>query len=272
MFLQKLLTKIKCIFILFTLFSSINPTLGFTQELVVNTHKSQGTLVIIGGGLRIDNAEVWQRIVNLSGGHGAKIAVLALASNNPEESGNNIIRKLNKYGADAFFIPISTDAEVNDADDQELALKIKNATGIYFAGGDQARITKALLRNDGSRTAALESVWEVYNRGGVIAGSSAGAAIMSSTMFDNAKSVINMLKMGVHEGDEIAPGLGFIGNDVFIDQHLLVRGRFARMILAMDKMKYRHGLGVDENTAMVIKPKKTRISNTSTSAMPLLAT
>lgn len=216
----------------------------------------QGTLVIIGGGLRADNAEVWQRIVKLSGGPGARIAVLASAAMNPEKSGESIIKKLNQYGADAFFVPLAVKLANRDyrkaAEDPAIVTQIKSASGIYFAGGDQGRITQALLRPDGSRTAALEAIWSVYRNGGVIAGSSAGAAIMSTTMFYDAKPVLDMLKMGVTDGREIAPGLGFIGSDVFVDQHLLVRGRFARMIPVMLKKGYHLGLGIDENSAMVV--------------------
>ncbi|HEU4843286.1 MAG TPA: cyanophycinase, partial [Burkholderiaceae bacterium] len=79
---------------------------------------------------------------------------------------------------------------------------------------------------------------------------------MSSTMFYEPKTVLATLKQGVTEGREIAPGLGFIGDDVFVDQHLLVRGRFARMIPAMLKKGYQIGLGVDENTAMVIDSRR----------------
>jgi cyanophycinase len=66
--------------------------------------------------------------------------------------------------------------------------------------------------------------------------------------------VFATLRGGVTEGEEIAPGLGFIGDDVFVDQHFLVRGRFARMIPAMLKKGYKYGLGIDENTAMVVDP------------------
>ncbi len=216
----------------------------------------KGTLVIIGGGLRADNAEVWQRIVQLSGGKGARIAVFGAASINPEKSANSTIAKLNQYGADAFFVPIGVMYSGSDyrkaAEDPVLVEMIRNSAGIYFAGGDQARITQALVRADGTHTAVLDAVWEVYRRGGVLAGSSAGAAIMSTTMFYDAKPVLDMLKMGVTDGREIAAGLGFIGNDVFVDQHLLVRGRFARMIPVMLKKGYHIGLGIDENSAMVV--------------------
>lgn len=220
----------------------------------------KGTLVIIGGGLRADNAEVWQRIVQLSGGKGARIAVFGAASINPEKSANSTIAKLNQYGADAFFVPIGVMYSGSDyrkaAEDPVLVEMIRNSAGIYFAGGDQARITQALVRADGSHTAVLDAVWEVYRRGGVLAGSSAGAAIMSTTMFYDAKPVLDMLKMGVTDGREIAPGLGFIGNDVFVDQHLLVRGRFARMIPVMLKKGYHIGLGIDENSAMVVNSER----------------
>jgi cyanophycinase len=96
----------------------------------------------------------------------------------------------------------------------------------------------------------------MYRGGGVIAGTSAGAAIMSSTMFGEPKTVLATLKLGLVDGSEITPGLGFIGDDVFVDQHLLVRGRFARMLPAMFKKGYKLGLGIDENTAMVVSPNR----------------
>ncbi len=130
------------------------------------------------------------------------------------------------------------------------------AGGAYFAGGDQARITRALRRPDGSNTRMLDALWELYRRGGVIAGTSAGAAIMSSTMFGHPKPVLATLKLGLTDGQEITPGLGFIGDDVFVDQHLLVRGRFARMLPAMLQKGYKLGLGIDENTAMVVGPNR----------------
>ncbi|WP_371867246.1 cyanophycinase [Pseudoduganella guangdongensis] len=220
----------------------------------------QGSLVIIGGGLRGDNADVWQRVVKLAGGKGARIAVFPSAAGNPEGSAQIIIGYLRKWGADAFLVPVAVRLAGSDykknADDAALAKKIRESDGIYFAGGDQGRITKALVREDGSQTAVLEAVWDVYRRGGVIAGTSAGAAIMSSTMFANPKAVLSMLQTGIADGRELGPGLGFIGDDVFVDQHLLVRGRFARMIPAMLAKGYQIGLGIDEDSAMVVNAQR----------------
>jgi cyanophycinase len=221
---------------------------------------SKGSLVIVGGALRGDNAVVWERIVRLAGGKGARIAVFASASSNPEKAAKFNMDLLDHYGADSFFVPVAVKLAGTDylgaADDAELAAAVRKAGGAYFAGGDQARITRALRRPDGSNSLVLDALWEMYRGGGVIAGSSAGAAIMSSTMFDGPKTVLATLKQGVAEGQEIAPGLGFIGDDVFIDQHLLVRGRFARMLPAMLKKGYKLGLGIDENTAMVVGPTR----------------
>ncbi|WP_374045664.1 cyanophycinase [Massilia sp. YIM B04103] len=220
----------------------------------------KGSLVIIGGALRGDNAPVWQRIVQLAGGKGARIAVFPSAAANPARSGQFIVGRLNQHGADAFLVPLAVKLEGSDfrkvAEDAALAASVRSAGGVYFSGGDQARITQAMVRADGSRSALLDAVWDVYRRGGVVAGTSAGAAIMSSTMFYEVKTVFSTLRSGVNEGREIAPGLGFIGDDIFIDQHLLTRGRFARMIPAMLKKGYKIGLGIDENTAMVIDSKR----------------
>jgi cyanophycinase len=224
------------------------------------TPAPKGSLVIIGGALRPDNAPVWERIVQLAGGKGARIAVFPSAAASPERSGRNISERLRRYGADAFVVPIAVRLAGTDyqaaADDPNIAAQVKSAAGVYFDGGDQSRITQALRHKDGSNTKVLDAVWEMYRNGGVIAGTSAGAAIMSSTMFYDAKTVLATLKLGVAEGRELAPGLGFIGDDIFVDQHLLVRGRFARMLPAMLKKGYKLGLGIDENTAMVVSPNR----------------
>jgi cyanophycinase len=220
----------------------------------------KGSLVIIGGNLRPGNGPVWERVVQLAGGKDARIAVFASASGYPEKSGKSLVDRLNSYGAKAFFVPVAVKLAGSDyhiaADDPKLAELVRSASGAFFAGGDQSRITSALRHEDGSNTRVLDALWDMYRRGGVIAGSSAGAAIMSSTMFGRPRTVLATLKLGVEDGKEITSGLGFIGDDVFIDQHLLVRGRFARMLPAMLAKGYKLGLGVDEDTAMVVLPNR----------------
>jgi cyanophycinase len=75
-------------------------------------------------------------------------------------------------------------------------------------------------------------------------------------MFDRTRPIIPTLQDGIVDGADIAPGLGFIGDDVFIDQHFIVRGRFARMLPALLARHYKTGIGIDENTALVVGPDR----------------
>jgi cyanophycinase len=220
--------------------------------------RADGSLVIIGGALRDDNAAVWEKVVQLAGGKGARIAVFPSAAGNPLKAGDAIAARLRHYGAEPFVVALSPKRDDYRAlaDDAQAADSVARAGGVYFSGGDQGRITQVLRRADGSNTRMLDAIWSMYKGGGVIAGTSAGAAIMSTTMFHDAKPVVPTLKQGVRDGKEIAPGLGFIGPDVFIDQHLLVRGRFARMLPVMVKKGYKVGLGIDENSALVVSPAR----------------
>jgi cyanophycinase len=235
--------------------------IGVSAWATAAPEKPKGSLVIIGGGLRVNNAEVWEKIVALAGGKGARIAVLPTAAQTPAKEAQLTVDALNRYGARAFVVPVAPMLAGTDvrkaADDPALADAIRKAGGAFFTGGDQARITGSLRRLDGSNTAVLDALWALYRRGGVIAGTSAGAAIMSSTMFyDPPLDVMPVLKNGVVDGKDVAPGLGFIGDDVFVDQHLLARGRFGRMLPAMVAKGYTLGLGIDENTAAVVGPTR----------------
>ena len=221
----------------------------------------KGSLVIIGGALRKDNAVVWETIVKEAGGKGSKIAIIPTASGNPQRAAEFAASALNAHGAAAFIVPLSNKYADNDVsktpkkirNDPHWIQQIQQAKAVYFTGGDQAKITAALREDNGQSSPMLEAIWSIYRKGGVIAGTSAGAAMMSTTMFSNAKSVLSTLKFGVKDGDEIADGLGFIGSKVFIDQHLIIRGRFARMLPVMLKKSYQLGLGIDENTALLVR-------------------
>jgi cyanophycinase len=246
--------------LVFALLALASAPLAFGADANAPAAAPKGSLVIIGGNLRPANAPVWERILQLAGGKDARIAVFASAAGYPEKSGKFLVDRLNSYGAKAFFVPVAVKLAGSDyhaaADDPKLAELVRSANGAFFAGGDQSRITSALRHEDGSNTRVLDALWDMYRRGGVIAGTSAGAAIMSSTMFGRPRTVLSTLKLGVEDGKEITEGLGFIGDDVFVDQHLLVRGRFARMLPAMLAKGYKLGLGIDEDTAMVVLPNR----------------
>ncbi len=96
-------------------------------------------------------------------------------------------------------------------------------------------------------------MWQVYNDGGVIAGTSAGAAVLSRVMFADPDTVLATLKKGVKFGKEIDEGLGFLDHGWFVEQHCMTRGRFARALVAMHSQGLKFGIGVDENTACVVR-------------------
>lgn len=218
----------------------------------------KGSLVIIGGSERFRDRELWDTVVELAGGDGARIAVFPTAvGTQPVKSCAKLVQTLQRSGADAFVVPVAwseVDKDVQEAVfDPELVEKVRSSTGVYFVGGAQGRIVDALLDDDREQTPMLKAIWEVYRRGGVIAGTSAGAAIMSQIMYRDAPQPLQILKNGVSMGKELDDGLGFLDKQWFVEQHCLVRGRFARALVAMHSQGIPFGIGVDENTALVVK-------------------
>lgn len=224
---------------------------------VVETEPAiRGYAVPIGGALKADNEEVWQRIVQLAGGKGARFVVFGTASEDPEASAKQVVDLLQRRGAIAEALPVAPKFLWVDLTkvvrDPALIAKVKAAKGIFFTGGTQERIVD-VLQPGGQSTPMLEAIWDVYRKGGVVAGTSAGAAIMSTVMFRDAPSVVNILKGRFVDGKQVDRGLGFVGPHLFVDQHFLKRGRFGRMIPLMMAKGYKIGLGVDENTAAIIR-------------------
>jgi cyanophycinase len=167
---------------------------------------------------------------------------MTAATEMPEVVGEDYRRIFKRLGAEnTTVLNISTREEANDS----RAIKcIDEATGIFFTGGDQLRITSLL-----GGTGVYEKLHEAYKRGVVIAGTSAGASVMSSTMIVEGDSERaphkNTLKM--------APGMGLI-NGVVVDQHFAQRGRLGRLLTAVAQNPYVLGIGIDEDTAMVVSP------------------
>ena len=111
----------------------------------------------------------------------------------------------------------------------------------------------------GKVTPLLQAVWDVYRSGGVVAGSSAGAAIMSATMIRDGEDMMSLLKGTIRPGKEIDRGLGFVGEGLFTDQHFLRRGRIGRLLPVMVATGYTRGLGVEENTAAIVHDDEVEI-------------
>jgi len=198
-------------------------------------------LVIIGGAEDKDGDSVILRdFVRRAGGTKAHIVILTAATELPREVGENYIRVFERLGAENTRI-IDTESR-EDASSSTALEAISKATGIFFTGGDQARITSIL--KDTEIDAAIH---KRFSEGIVIAGTSAGAAVMPDKMIVEGDSQTHPRIETV----EMGPGMGFLPG-VVIDQHFSQRGRLGRLISALILEPAVLGFGIDENTAMVV--------------------
>jgi len=110
----------------------------------------KGSLLIIGGALRSDNDVVWKKFIQQAGGKGARIAIIPTASANPMRTGNAVAATLKRHGAQAFVLPVSVSEQQHSyldvVKDPKVIDSLSKVTGVYFTGGDQGRITQALVQ------------------------------------------------------------------------------------------------------------------------------
>ncbi|HSM84212.1 MAG TPA: cyanophycinase [Nodosilinea sp.] len=208
----------------------------------MGTEQQPGPLVIIGGAEdREGDCLVLREFVRAAGGINAVIAVMTAATTAPTEVGDDYIRIFERLGANRVEVIYTEKRE--DADREENLAKVKEATGIFFTGGDQSRIV------DFIKDTPLDKL--IHNRhrdGVVIGGTSAGAAMMPDQMIVGGASVSNPSVDAV----EVGPGMGFMP-DIVIDQHFSQRGRLGRLLAALVLEPAVLGLGIDEDTAIVVR-------------------
>jgi cyanophycinase len=204
---------------------------------------SRGHLVLNGGGSK--PAVVMEKFIELAGGRDAEIVVFPTASE-LEDTGD-YYRDLftDEYGCSNVWWADVHDRQ--DADDADLAERIAAADGIFFSGGDQRRITESLLG-----TPVGLAVNAAFGRGAVVGGTSAGTACQSPLMItgDGDFSVITKGNVELWEGLAFFPG-------VITDQHFVARGRQNRLISVVLEHPELLGVGVDEATAVWVRPDGT---------------
>jgi len=211
----------------------------------------KGRLFIIGGGNR--DAEMTKQFIALSERvDTGSILVFPMASATPAESGAAMVKELKGLGAKNVEFRILTREQ---AEKPEAAAILDGVGGVYFTGGDQARVTKALLG-----TPVHRKLLEIYANGAVIGGTSAGAAIMSEVMItgDEVKKPESGHEFETIEAGNVitTPGLGFIKSAV-IDQHFATRKRHNRLISVLAEHPALLGIGIDESTAILVRPDET---------------
>lgn len=222
---------------------------------------ASGSLVIVGGGLRDDNRAIYERLVTLAGGPAARIGIIPTASGDGLKAGEESAARWRAVGpASVVVIPLTKD-DAARADDPDVASAIDACTGLWFTGGDQSRIVE-VFRPAGRDTRALVAVRSGLARGGVVGGTSAGAAIMTDPMITGGRAATasrsgpsdpdNPEPAGTAPGGvRTGPGLGLLPVGL-VDQHFLERNRMARLLNALASTRNRWGFGISENSAMVV--------------------
>ncbi len=223
---------------------------------------AQGTTVAIGGALHDDNAAVWARLVDLAGGPGSRFTVFATASGFPERTAARIVDTLQRHGAVAEAIAVAPQLPGIDlaaaVSDPRWIDAVRASRGVFFSGGDQARLIDT-LQPDGQPTPLLQAVQAVWKAGGVVAGTSAGAAVMSQRVFRDAPDVLAVMKGRLREGREIDTGFGLLPAGVVVDQHSVRRGRIARLLPMLQAEGMSLGIGVAEDSAIVVQGQQAEV-------------
>ena len=200
-----------------------------------------GQLIIIGGAEdRKDDCQILREFIRCAGGLKARIIVMTVATELPREVGDDYIRTFERLGVEDIRI---LDTVYRDDTSSEHSLEaIQKATGVFFTGGDQARIVDTL-----KGTEIDKLLHQRFAEGLVIAGTSAGAAMMPDMMIVEGDAGTNPRVNTVETG----PGMGFLPN-IAIDQHFAQRGRIGRLLSAMAQQSISLGFGIDENTAVIV--------------------
>jgi cyanophycinase len=210
--------------------------------------QTKGHLVIVGG---VQTKDIMAKFVELAGGENARIIIIPNAGSNPAYWSEVQVKEFAELGAKADYLLFSRET----ADEDSNLKKMDWANAVFFLGGDQSDLTRDMLG-----TKLLNKVYDIYNNGGVVGGSSAGAAVMSEVMItgnellnkDSSSSFISVQKGNI----ETSKGFGFIKNAI-IDQHFLKRKRHNRLITLMCEHPQLLGIAIDESTAIVVNPDDT---------------
>ncbi len=230
---------------------------------------AQGTLVIVGGGLQPETEAVYRAVLDRMPADGT-LGVLPTASGVPEESGPLTVQDFEQYSGPEQKIELIDlrDGEVDKANDPAWAERIAACDALWFTGGDQARIVSTFRHQpvgdtgldleDKPDTLAYAAVKSVFEKGGVVGGTSAGAAMMSDPMILWG-TLHEALLVGVVNdvpdfGVGVGEGMGLLPR-YLVDQHFGERGRLGRLLVAIEGAGRSVGLGIDENTALIVDLK-----------------
>jgi len=208
--------------------------------------ESRGKLFIIGGGKR--GPELYQRMIEVSGidqeGYGI---ILPMSSIEPDSSIYYAKIPFQEFGLKNVA---GFNFKAGESPKQNLLDSLANASLIYISGGDQRRFMEVV-----SGTTIEQAIWSAWENGALIAGTSAGAAVMSQQMItgDQKKHPEYESTFSSLQSDNLIldEGLGFL-KQVIIDQHFIKRSRYNRLLTAVIEMPEKTGIGIEESTAILV--------------------
>jgi cyanophycinase len=201
-----------------------------------------GHLLVIGGAEdKYNERRILKKFLELAGGEKAEVLIVPVASDFPEFAADVYTQAFRNLGvANPRVLRATSRQDVFQADADAL---LDGVTGVFMTGGDQMRLVSIL----GGTKFADKLRQLVRETDIVLAGTSAGAAGMSTSMIVRGESTSHPHKNSVR----LSPGLGFLKN-IIIDQHFTERGRISRLITAVSFNPYNLGVGIDENTAIIL--------------------
>lgn len=200
---------------------------------------AQERLIIVGGGKRPEPAMA--KFVEWAGRERARILIIPWATSEPQASYEYLKKDLTAFNPKE--IELAPIAPITEENKSKFLNQLKNATGVFFTGGDQVKIMEVLKDE-----ALLRALKQSYSKGTVFGGTSAGAAIMSSQMItgEGDFTVIDGKKV------QTSLGLGLLPDDVIVDQHFIKRQRENRLFGLILQNREKLGIGIDEDTALVL--------------------
>ena len=199
------------------------------------------TLFIIGGAEdRVGRASLLRQFVKLSGGRRARLVLLPTASSFQDEVVDSYTEVFTRLGAPG--VAVVNPATRADSHDPDPVALIDDATGVFISGGSQLRLSQLI-----PGTPLGEALHRAHDRGAVIGGTSAGASIMSDFMISMGDEGITPRQ----RASQISAGLGLV-RGVVVDQHFDQRSRYGRLMSVIALSPHLLGIGIDEDTAMVV--------------------
>ena len=224
-----------------------------------------GKLLLIGGGLDDDNRPVYERLLGLAAAHGrAHIVIMTAASGDQDQEITDKSEALRSWDPAVSWEPVRR--ETNTAD---TVAAIERATALFFTGGDQQRITDR-YRPGAQSTPEWQAMQRLLQRGGVIAGASAGDAMMGTTMFYGGASATALGIVAKSPpkdpeavdtqddeenpalpGPHLGPGMGLLPF-AMTDSHFFERNRVGRLVAALEATHQTLGIGVGEDASVEV--------------------